>query len=85
MIQVLERADLVADEGRIRVVLDAEAEDYRMITDPIDHNTTIMGDLLDFLEQLGLELVDQDEYGPAFDEDGNLITYLCECAPKVIA
>ncbi|MFD7976705.1 hypothetical protein [Streptomyces sp. NPDC059071] len=85
MIRVLERADLVADEGRIRIFIDAESEDYRMITDPCDHDPKIMKEVLIFLEQFGLEMVDQFEYDEEFDEDGNIITYLCECGPKVAA
>ncbi|MGW7434736.1 hypothetical protein [Streptomyces sp. NPDC054849] len=85
MLRVLERADLVADEGRIRVIIDAESEDYRMITDPYDHDPAIMKDVLDFLEQFGLEMIDQDEYDEEFDEDGNIITFLCDREPRVAA
>ncbi|MEU8621434.1 hypothetical protein [Streptomyces sp. NPDC048623] len=76
---------MVADEGRIRIFIDAESEDYRMITNPHDHDPKIMKEALVFLKQLGLEMVDQFEYDEEFDDDGNVITYLCECEPAVAA
>ncbi|MGW4158685.1 hypothetical protein [Streptomyces sp. NPDC004788] len=85
MLRVLERADLVADGGRICVYIDAESEDFRMVTNPHEHDTAIMRDLLKFLKALGLEMVDQAEYDEEFDTEGNIITYLCEREPLAAA
>ncbi|MFE9254022.1 hypothetical protein [Streptomyces sp. NPDC006879] len=83
MLRVLERADLVADGGRIRVYIGAESEDFRMITNPHEHDSAIMKDLLKFLKALGLEMVNQAEYDEEFDTEDNIITYLCEREPLV--
>ncbi|MCS0601086.1 hypothetical protein NX794_07555 [Streptomyces sp. LP11] len=85
MLRVLEQANLVADEGRIRVYIDAEEEDFRLVTDADGHDTKIMKDLLDFLEVFGLELVDDFEYDPEFDDEGNVVMYLCETDPKDVS
>ncbi|MFE0964046.1 hypothetical protein [Streptomyces fungicidicus] len=84
MLAALEQAQLVADEGRIWVFIDAEEEDYRLVTAADGYDTKIMKEVLDFLEQFGLELVDDSEYEPEFDENGNIIQYLCETDPKAV-
>ncbi|MFE1842024.1 hypothetical protein [Streptomyces sp. NPDC059515] len=85
MLAALEQAQLVADEGRIWVFIDAEEEDYRLVTCADGYDTKIMKDVLDFLGQFGLELVDDFEYEPEFDEDGNVVQYLCETDPKAVS
>ncbi|MFF3015806.1 MULTISPECIES: hypothetical protein [Streptomyces] len=83
VIRVLERAALVADSGNISVHIDADAEDYHILVNPMQHSSTAMRELLNFLGQIGYELIDEDEYEPEFDEDGNVRFYLAECDPKV--
>jgi hypothetical protein len=84
VLAVLEQAQLVADEGRISVFIDAEEEDYRLVTAD-GYDTEIMKDVLDFLEQFGLELIDDSEYEPEFDDAGNVVMYLCETDPKDVS
>lgn len=79
---VLESANLVADEGRIKVFIDIEEGDYRIVTDVDGCDTQAMREVLDYLEQFGFELVDDFEYEPEFDEEGNIVQYLCETDPK---
>ncbi|AFU62009.1 hypothetical protein phiHau3_32 [Streptomyces phage phiHau3] len=83
MLAVLEQAQLVADNGRIWVFIDAEEEDYRLVAAE-GYDSAIMKDVLDYLELFGLELVDDSEYEPEFDEEGRVISYLCETDPKVV-
>lgn len=85
LLAALEQAQLVADEGRIWVFIDAEEEDYRLVTDPDGYDPKIMKDVLDFLERFGLELIDDSEYKPEFDDEGNVVTYLCETDRKDVS
>ncbi|KQX36973.1 hypothetical protein ASD97_10175 [Streptomyces sp. Root63] len=82
MIGVLERAALVADSGNISVHIDADAEDYHILVNPLAYQPSEMKKLLNFLGQIGLELIDEDEYEQEFDEDGNVRYYLAMCDPK---
>ncbi|MFE7463118.1 hypothetical protein ACFU6R_03300 [Streptomyces sp. NPDC057499] len=82
---VLERSTFVADGGRIKVFLDYEEEDYRIVADADGYDPRIMKEMLDFLEQLGLELIDEGEYEPEFDEEDNIVSYLCETDTKSVS
>ncbi|MEU7400098.1 hypothetical protein [Streptomyces sp. NPDC044948] len=85
LLAALEQAQLVADEGRIWVFIDAEEEDYRLVTDADGYDTEIMKEVLDFLERFGLELIDDCEYEPEFDDEGNVVMYLCETDRKDVS
>lgn len=66
--------------GGVKWHCDFPNEDHYIEVTP-GHSDLALTHLLDKIEELGLELMDEDECPATIDADGNVRTYLAEVTP----